>query len=105
MQKLVSAFWTAMILCSILGLFTLGCVSGPVTTQIDKNKNPVVTRPLQFQSPIQAIDGLLSANDSKVSNNHQVQLVRSRSLRIEEELSPNRSSLTSRFALVVVKIV
>lgn len=81
MQKLVSAFGTSIILGPIIGLLMQGCISGPVTTQIDKNKNPVVARPLQFQSPIQAIDGLLSANDSKILNDHQVQLVRSRSLK------------------------
>lgn len=39
----------------ILGLFTLGCASGPVTTQIDTSKNPVVQNPKEYQSPVTAI--------------------------------------------------
>lgn len=43
------------LLGSVLGLFTLGCASGPVTTQIDTSKNPVVQNPKDFQSPVTAI--------------------------------------------------
>lgn len=45
MLILASAIRTVVLFGSIFGLFILGCASNPMTTQIDKNKNPVVAKP------------------------------------------------------------
>ncbi len=43
-------------------LFLIGCTSpGPVTTQINTKKNPVVSAPSQFQSPMTAIQNFAEA--------------------------------------------
>lgn len=73
MLKLVFAAWI------IISCIVIGCASGPVTTQIDKNKNPVVAPPTEFQSPNTAINNFF---DSKVSKNKQVQKIKNRSLKI-----------------------
>lgn len=70
MLKLVHALRKMSSVGSIVGLFTFGCASGPVTTQIDKNKNPVVAKPLQFQSPFQAIDNLMASDASRLKDPH-----------------------------------
>ncbi len=76
MKKLVSAVRKVAIMSSIFGLFLIGCVSGPVTTQIDKNKNPIVDKPPQFQSPTQAIDSLMNSSDHKFSKDHEVRQIK-----------------------------
>lgn len=73
MLKLVSAIWI------IISCIVTGCASGPVDTQIDKNKNPVIASPTEFQSPNAAINNFF---DSKVSKDKQVQKIRNRSLQI-----------------------
>lgn len=82
MLILASAIRTVVLFGSIFGLFILGCASNPMTTQIDKNKNPVVAKPPQFQSPVQAIDSFIGANDSKSSKDDQVQQVKNQALKV-----------------------
>ena len=72
----------------VVGVFS-GCVSGPVTTQIDITKNPVVRSPQQFQSPHQAIDSFLEASNRKSSKDRIVRQVWNNSLKtlINQQLS------------------
>jgi hypothetical protein len=56
-------------------------VSGPVSTQIDPKKNPVVSAPSNFQSPTQAIDSFLESADPRVLNDRLVRQVRNNSLK------------------------
>ena len=70
-------------LCGTLfGFFLTGCASGPVTTEIDKNKNPVVSAPSNFQSPIVAIEGLLDATVLKNRSASELQNLRRNHLNI-----------------------
>lgn len=59
MNKLSSEFRISKCIMSVAGFVLIGCVSGPVTTQINTKKNPVVSAPKEFQSPYQAIDNFL----------------------------------------------
>lgn len=61
--------------------FLPGCVSGPVTTQIDAKKNPVVNRPSQFQSPKEAIDSFVDSSSEKLSTDKLVQKIKNKSLK------------------------
>lgn len=84
MVMLVSAIRTIIGLSSITGFcisIITGCTSGPVTTQIKTNKNPVVGLPPQFQSPVQSIDKFLDSNSDKLSRDRLVQQIRTTSLK------------------------
>ncbi|PIT99476.1 MAG: hypothetical protein COT74_10780 [Bdellovibrionales bacterium CG10_big_fil_rev_8_21_14_0_10_45_34] len=74
MLQSVSALRKSSLVGSIIGFLTFGCASGPVTTQIDKSKNLVVTEPTQFQNPNLAIDRLISFNTGSSKDSHIQQI-------------------------------
>jgi len=83
MVKLVSAIRTIIGLVSVAGfcISIIGCASGPVTTQINTNKNPVVGLPPQFQSPFQSIEKFLDLNNEKMLRDKLIQQIRTKSLK------------------------
>ena len=101
--EMVNDFLLRMFACFFLvtGVFS-GCVSGPVTTQIDRMKNPVVRSPQQFQSPNQAIDSFLEASNTKSSKDRIVRQVRNNSLKTlisQQLLVANELSRTGKLRL------
>lgn len=81
--------------------FISGCASGPVTTEINPNKNPVSSAPSQFQSSIQSIeqfgDNFPSGTDSlevKTLHSSALNALITEQRRIETELR-----LTSKLQL------
>lgn len=83
MVKLVSAIRTIIGLFYFVGICIsiIGCVSGPVTTQVNTTKNPVASQPPQFQSPVKSIDGFLDSSNEKTLRDKLVQQIRTRSLK------------------------
>jgi len=71
---------TVIVLSIVIEFFATGCVSGPVSTQIDTKKNPVVSAPSNFQSPTEAIDRFLESADTKILKDRLVRQIKSRSL-------------------------
>lgn len=67
---------------SILAVLLSSCTSSPLTTQIDTRKNPVVNKPSQFQSPMDAIDKFLDSSEAKSSKDSLVTNIRTNSLKV-----------------------
>jgi len=93
MLKLISATRTSVALSSIVG-FIVGCTSGPVTTQINTKKNPVVSQPIQFQSPTQSIDNFLSSANQNLKDpralkikNNSLKVLLEQQIKVDQELN------------------
>lgn len=93
MLKLISATRTSVALSSIVG-FIVGCTSGPVTTQINTKKNPVVSQPIQFQSPTQSIDNFLSSANQNLKDpralkikNNSLKVLLEQQIKVAQELN------------------
>lgn len=95
MQYSGSAIRIAIKLSSIIGFFLAGCVSGPVTTQIDTKKNPVVNMPSQFQSPLQALDYFSKSPDAKYLKDRQVLQIKNRAIKT---LINNQAAIATELA-------
>lgn len=56
----------------IIGYFLISCASGPVTTEIDTNKNPVVQKPKDYQSPVIAIQSFSGELESSTRKDKEL---------------------------------
>lgn len=91
-----------LLISPIVGLVLLGCASGPVTTEIDTKKNPVVQQPSAFQSPAAALKNFATQLELSTDKNKELKEFMNGSLKslvMQQELVAEELNTTSQLKL------
>ena len=91
-----------IVIVPIIGLFLMSCSSGPVTTEINTNKNPVVQKPKDYQSPVTAIQSFSAKLESSADKDKELKdLIRGslKELVTQQDLVASELNTTSKLKL------
>lgn len=102
MKAINSVKRQTLLIFPIIGFFLISCASGLVTTEIDTNKNPVVQKPKDYQTPVTAIQSFSAKLESSTAKDKELKDLIHGSLKalvIQQESVASELNTTSRLRL------